>query len=35
MGADEIQAFITHLATDRTVSASTQNPCTEPVEVRR
>jgi integron integrase len=25
MGGEEIQAFITHLATDRTVSASTQN----------
>src|SRR5262245_46014581 len=25
MGADEIQAFITHLATERTLSASSQN----------
>ncbi len=34
MGVPEIQAFITHLATERNVAASTQNPCTEPVEVR-
>lgn len=34
MGAPEIQAFLTHLAREKNVSASTQNPCTEPVEVR-
>ena len=34
MGIPEIQAFISHLATERRLSASSQNPCTEPVEVR-
>jgi len=34
MGVEEIQAFISHLATERRLSASSQNPCTEPVEVR-
>lgn len=32
MGGEEIQAFISHLATERRLSASSQNPCTEPVE---
>jgi len=34
MGSSEIEAFLTHLAVDRNVAASTQNPCTEPAEVR-
>jgi hypothetical protein len=34
MGSAEIQAFLNHLAIERHVSAFTQNPCTEPVEVR-
>ncbi|MFH1632915.1 MAG: hypothetical protein ABIG63_02755 [Chloroflexota bacterium] len=34
MGAAEINAFLTHLAIQRNVAASTQNPCTELVEVR-
>jgi hypothetical protein len=28
MGAAEVEAFLTHLAVDRYVSASTQNHCT-------
>ena len=34
MGSAEITAFLTHLAVDRNVAASTQNPCTEPAKVR-
>ena len=34
MGAAEVEAFLTHLAVDEHVAASTQNPCTELVEVR-
>ena len=34
MGSTEVEAYLTHLAVERQVSASTQNPCTEPVEVR-
>ena len=34
MGVPEIETFLTHLAVDGNVAASTQNPCTEPVEVR-
>ena len=34
MGAAEVEAFLTHLAVKENVAASTQNPCTEPVEVR-
>lgn len=34
MGVPEINQFLAHLATAREVSASTQNPCTEPVEAR-
>ena len=30
----EIEQFLTHLAVEKTVAASTKNPCTEPVEVR-
>jgi len=33
MGAAEIEKSLTHLAVDKNVAASTQNPCTEPVEV--
>ncbi len=33
MGAAEIGQFLTHLASGKEVSASTQNPCTEIVEV--
>ena len=29
MGSPEIEAFLTYLASDLKVSASTQNPCTE------
>ena len=29
MGVPEVEAFLTHLAVERKVSASTQNPCTE------
>lgn len=35
MGAAEITAFLTHLAVEQNVAASTQNPCPEPVEGRR
>ena len=35
MGAPEVEAFLTHLAVNEHVAASTQNPRTEPVEVRR
>ncbi len=34
MGVAEINQFITHLAVEKNVAASTQNPCTEPVEVK-
>jgi len=34
IGSAEITAFLTHLAVERNVAASTQNPCTEPAEVR-
>ena len=34
MGAAEIEEFLTHLAVNENVAASTQNPCTELVEVR-
>jgi len=34
MGIAEIQTFLSHLAVEKNVAASTQNPCTEPVEVR-
>jgi len=34
MGSAEIEAFLTHLAVEQNVAASTQNPCTEPAEVR-
>ena len=42
MGSAEITAFLTYLAVDRNIAASTQNPCTatastrggEPAEVR-
>ncbi len=34
MGSQEVQDYITYLAVERKVSASTQNPCTEPVEVK-
>jgi len=34
MGLPEIESFLTHLAVEEHVAASTQNPCTEPVEVR-
>jgi len=30
MGVPEIEAFLTHLAVQQHVAASTQNPCTEP-----
>lgn len=29
MGMSEVNQFLTHLAVDRKVAASTQNPCTE------
>jgi len=32
--AEGIKAFLTHLVTEGQVSASTQTPCTEPVEVK-
>ena len=34
MGSREIEAFLTYLAVEQNVAASTQNPCTEPAEVR-
>jgi hypothetical protein len=34
MGAPQVEAFLTHLAAKDNVAASTQNPCTEPAEVR-
>jgi hypothetical protein len=34
MGAPEVQAFISFLAVERQVSASTKNPCTESGKVR-
>lgn len=34
MSSAEIAAFLTHLAVEKNVAASTQNPCTEPAEVR-
>ena len=34
MGVPEIAQYLTHLATKQEVAASTQNPCTELVEVR-
>jgi hypothetical protein len=34
MGAAEVEQFLSHLAAETLVSASTQNPCTEPAEVR-
>ncbi len=34
MGSPEIEAFLTHLAVELNVVASTQNPCPEPAEVR-
>ena len=33
MGVPEVEQYLTHLAVNRNVAASTQNPCTEPVEV--
>jgi len=34
MGSREIEAFLTYLAVEQNVAASTQNPSTEPAEVR-
>ena len=34
LGCLEIEQFLTHLAVEKTVAASTQNPCTERLEVR-
>ncbi len=34
MGGPEVQAFLTHVAVEGNVAASTQNPCTERSEVR-
>jgi len=34
MRAPEIASFLTHLSVDLNVAAPTQNPCTEPAEVR-
>jgi hypothetical protein len=34
MNSPEIEQFLTHLAVEQNVAASTQNPCTELVEVR-
>jgi len=34
MAAPEIASFLTHLSVDLNVAAPTQNPCTEPAEVR-
>ncbi|MDO9128502.1 MAG: site-specific integrase, partial [Anaerolineales bacterium] len=34
MGAAEVEQFLSHLASQEQVAASTQNPCTELVEVR-